>query len=148
VNTATNLFTFFFKASISSIFSFLSHSLFSLSFFFFSLNLFLMYFIRYFPHLHFQHYPKRPPYIPLPHSPTHSLPLFDPGVPLYWGIISVHAQSGSLSSDGLLGNLLIFMQLQSRASGYWLVNNVFQPIGLQIPLAAWIISLAPPLGAL
>jgi hypothetical protein len=41
--------------------------------------------IRYFPHLHFQCYPKCPPY-PTPHSPTHPLPLFGPGVPLYWGI--------------------------------------------------------------
>jgi hypothetical protein len=42
-------------------------------------------FIRYFPHLHFQCYPKSPPYPPT-HSPTHPLPLFGPGVPLYWGI--------------------------------------------------------------
>jgi hypothetical protein len=43
------------------------------------------FFISYFPHLHFQCYPKSPPYPP-PYSPTHPLPLFDPGVPLYWGI--------------------------------------------------------------
>jgi hypothetical protein len=30
----------------------------------------------------------------------------------------------------------------------WLVHNVFPPIGLQIPLAPWLLSLAPPLGAL
>jgi hypothetical protein len=41
--------------------------------------------IRYFPHLHFQCYPKSPPYQP-PQSPTHPLPLFGPGVPLYWGV--------------------------------------------------------------
>lgn len=41
--------------------------------------------IRYFPRLHFQCYPKGPPYPP-PQSPTHPLPLFGPGVPLYWGI--------------------------------------------------------------
>jgi hypothetical protein len=41
--------------------------------------------IRYFPHLYFQCYPRSPPYPPtLP--PTHSFPLFGPGVPLYWGI--------------------------------------------------------------
>ena len=40
---------------------------------------------RYFPRLHFQCYPKGPPYPP-PQSPTHPLPLFGPGVPLYWGI--------------------------------------------------------------
>jgi hypothetical protein len=40
------------------------------------------------------------------------------------------------------------MQLESRAPGYWLVHNVVPPIGLQIPLAPWVLSLAPPLGAL
>jgi hypothetical protein len=39
------------------------------------------------------------------------------------------------------------MQLESRAPGYWLVHNVVPPIGLQIPLAPWVLSLAPPLGA-
>jgi hypothetical protein len=53
-----------------------------LNFFFFRIN----FFIRYFPHLHFQCYPKSPQYTPPPHSPTHPLPLFGPGVPLYWGI--------------------------------------------------------------
>jgi hypothetical protein len=42
-------------------------------------------FIRHFSHLHFQCYPKSPPYPPR-HSPTHPVPLFGPGVPLYWGI--------------------------------------------------------------
>jgi hypothetical protein len=40
------------------------------------------------------------------------------------------------------------MQLESRALGYWLVHNVVAPAGLQISLAPWILSLAPPLGAL
>jgi hypothetical protein len=44
--------------------------------------------------------------------------------------------------------LLIHMQLESRAPGYWLVHNVVAPTGLQIPLAPWVLSLAPPLGAL
>jgi tellurite resistance protein TehA-like permease len=35
------------------------------------------------------------------------------------------------------------MQLESRAPGYWLVHNVVPPIGLQIPLAPWVLSLAP-----
>jgi hypothetical protein len=35
-----------------------------------------------------------------------------------------------------------------KSSGYWLVHNVVPPIGLQISLAPWILSLAPPLGAL
>jgi hypothetical protein len=88
------------------------------------------------------------PYTPPPTSlPTHSH-VFGPGIPLYWSIYSLHVQWASLSSDGRLGHLLIHMQLESRAPGYWLVHNVVPPIGLQIPLAPWVISLAPPLGAL
>jgi hypothetical protein len=83
-----------------------------------------------------------------PHSPTHPFPFFGPGVPLYWGIKSLPDQWASLSSDGRLGHLLIHMQLESRALGYWLVHNVVPPKGLQISLAPWILSLAPPLGAL
>jgi hypothetical protein len=51
-----------------------------------SYNVFFLYFLLdIFPHLHFQCYPKSLPYPPT-HSPTHPLPLFGPGVPLYWGI--------------------------------------------------------------
>jgi hypothetical protein len=32
--------------------------------------------------------------------------------------------------------------------GYWLVHIVVPPIGLKFPLAPWVLSLAPPLGAL
>jgi hypothetical protein len=51
-------------------------------FFFFSFFQFfsLIFFITYFPQLHFQCYPKSPP---PPHFPTHPLPFFGPGVPLY-----------------------------------------------------------------
>ena len=38
-----------------------------------------------------------------------------------------------------VGHLLMHMQLESRAPGYWLVHNVVPPIGLQIPLAPWVI---------
>jgi hypothetical protein len=56
-------------------------------FFLFFCFVFINFFIRYFPHLHFQCYPKSPPYPPPPTPlPTHPLPLFGPGVPLYWGI--------------------------------------------------------------
>jgi hypothetical protein len=37
---------------------------------------------------------------------------------------------------------------KDTSSGYWLVHIVVPPIGLQFPLAPWVISLAPPLGAL
>jgi len=48
---------------------------------------------------------------PIPSQPP--TPLFGPGVPLYWGIYSLHVQWASLSSDGRLGHLLIHMQLES-----------------------------------
>jgi hypothetical protein len=54
-------------------------------------------------------------------------------------------QWASLFTDGQLGHLLIHMQLETRAlGGYWLVHNVVPPIGLQTPLAPWVLSLAPP----
>ena len=91
--------------------------------------------------------PKVPHTLPPTSLPTHSH-FFGPGIPLYWGIYSLRVQWASLSSDGQLGHLLIHMQVESRAPGYWLVHNVVPPIGLQIPLAPWVLSLAPPLGAL
>jgi hypothetical protein len=36
----------------------------------------------------------------------------------------------------------------TSSRGYWLVHIVVPPIGLQIPLVPWLLSLAPPLGAL
>jgi hypothetical protein len=82
--------------------------------------------------------PKVPHTLPSTSLPTHSH-FFGPGVPLYWGINSLHVQWSSLSSDGRLGHLLIHMQLESRAPGYWLVHNVVPPIGLQIHLAPWVL---------
>jgi hypothetical protein len=58
----------------------------------------------------------------------------------------LHDQWASLSTDGRLGHLLIHMQLESRAPGYWLIHIVVPPIGLQIPLAPWVLSLALPSG--
>jgi hypothetical protein len=84
--------------------------------------------------------------IPSPPLPYPLIPIFfGPGVPLYWGIYSLLVQWASLSRDGRLSHLLIHMQLESRAPGYWLVHNVVPPIGLQIPLVPWVLSLAPPL---
>ena len=111
-----------------------------------ALLFFLPFFIRYLAHLHFQCYPKSPPYpppTPLPPTPT-----FWHWRSLYWGIYSSQVQWASLSSNGRLGHLLIHMQLESRAPGYWLVHNVVTPVGLQIPLAPWVLSLPPPLGAM
>jgi hypothetical protein len=62
----------------------------------------------------------------------------------------MHDQWASLSTDDQLGHLLIHLQLETQAGGggYWVVHIVLPPIGLQIPLAPWVLSLAPPLGAL
>jgi hypothetical protein len=108
-----------------------------LNFILFSLGIFLVYIFNAIPKVRHTHPPQ---------STTHPLPRFGPGVPLYWGIYSLQVQWASLCSDGRLGHLLIHMQLESRAPGYWLVHNVVPPIGLQFPLAPWVISLAPPLG--
>jgi hypothetical protein len=83
-----------------------------------------------------------------PHSPTHPFPFLALVFPCTGAYKVCLSQWASLSSDGRLGHLLIHMQLESRAPGYWLVHNVVPPIGLQIPLAPWVLSLAPPLGAL
>ena len=45
--------------------------------FFFKLGIFLVYIFNAIPKV---------PHIHPPQSPTHPLPLFGPGVPLYWGI--------------------------------------------------------------
>jgi hypothetical protein len=36
----------------------------------------------------------------------------------------------------------------TSSRGYWLVHIVVPPIGMHTPLAPWVLSLAPPLGAL
>jgi hypothetical protein len=42
----------------------------------------------------------------------------------------------------------VFISFRRGGGVYWLVHIVVPPIGLQIPLATWVLSLAPPLGAL
>jgi hypothetical protein len=108
---------------------------------------FFPFFIRYLAHLHFQCYTKSPPYPPTPTPLLTHCPFLALVFPCT-GAYKVCVSNGPLSSDGRLGHLLIHMQLESRAPGYWLVHNVVPPIGLQIPLAPWLLSLAPPLGAL
>jgi hypothetical protein len=84
--------------------------------------------------------PKVPPHSPLPPTPT-SWPWCSPvlrhikfaspiGLSFHWWPTRPH------------------MQLETRApGGYWVVHIAVPPIGLQIPLAPWVLSLAPPLGA-
>jgi hypothetical protein len=70
---------------------------------------------------------------PPPHSPTHPFPFLALVLPCTGAYKVCLSQWASLSSDGRLGHLLIHMQLESRAPGYWLVHNVV-PTGLQISL--------------
>jgi hypothetical protein len=39
-----------------------------------------------------------------------------------------------------------YAAMDTSSGGYWLIHIVVPPIGLQIPLAPWLLSLAPPLG--
>jgi hypothetical protein len=106
----------------------------------------IIFLIRYFLHLHFQCYPKSPPYppppLPFPLIPT-SWPWHSPvlrhikfarpmGLSFQWWPTRP-------SSD-------TYVARDTSSWGYWLVHNVVPPIGLQIPLAPWVLSLAPPLG--
>jgi hypothetical protein len=106
------------------------------------------FFIRYFLHLHFKCYPKSPLYPPLPCSPTHSFSLSGPGIPLYWGIQSLLDQGTSLPNDGQLGNLLLHMQLETRAMGVLVSSYCCSTYRVADPFSSWVLSLAFTLGAL
>jgi hypothetical protein len=89
--------------------------------------------------------PYQLPY-PLPHTPTPtSWPWHSPvqrqmkfvrpmGLSFYWWPTRP-------SSDTYAARI-------TSSGGYWVVHIVVPPIGLQIPLAPWVLSLAAPLGAL
>jgi hypothetical protein len=115
------------------------------SFFFLFFPLFK---IRYLFHLHFQCYPKSPPHAPPPTPPpTHSqfLALAFHCTEAYKFAqpmgLSFHWWPTRPSSD-------TYAARDTSSGGYWLVHIVVPPIGLQIPLAPWLLSLVPPLGAL
>jgi hypothetical protein len=102
--------------------------------------------IRYFPLLHFQCYPKSPPYPPptIPYPPT---PPFWPWRSPVLGHIKFASPMGLSFQRWLTRPSFDTLQLETRGPEYWLVRNVVPPIGLQFPLAPWVLSLAPPLGA-
>jgi hypothetical protein len=104
--------------------------------------------IRYFLYIHFKCYPKSflyplpalLPYLPTPSSWSwHSLAL---------GHIKFALPRGLSSQWWPIGHLLLHMQLEVRALWVGLVHIVVPPIGLQTPLAPWVISLSSTLGAL
>jgi hypothetical protein len=89
-------------------------------------------------------------------SPIPSLPLPYPPTPTSWPWrspvlkhikfatpmgLSFHWWPTRPSSDTYAARVM-------NSRGYWLVHIVVPPIGLQTPLAPWVLSLAPPLGAL
>jgi hypothetical protein len=106
-------------------------------------------FIRYLFHLHFQCYPKSPPHAPPPtppHTHSHFLALAFPCTEAYKVCtqpmgLSFHWWPTRPSSD-------TYAARDTSSGGYWLVHIVVPPTCLQIPLAPWVLSLAPPLGAL
>jgi len=89
--------------------------------------------------------PRVPPSPPLPYPPTPtSWPWRSPilrhikfarpmGLSFQWWLTKP-------SSD-------TYAARDRSSGGYWLVHIVVPPIGLQIPLVPWVLSLAPPLGA-
>jgi hypothetical protein len=91
--------------------------------------------------------PKDPPTLPYPllHPPTlTSWPWCSPVL----GHIKFACPMGLSFQWWPTRPSFITYAARVRAPGYWLVHNVVPPIGLQILLAPWVLSLAPPLGAL
>jgi hypothetical protein len=110
--------------------------------------MFIGFFIRYFLHLHFKCYPKSPLYPPPTLLPNPLTPASWPWhSPVLEHMIFPRPRA-SHPIDGQLGHPLLHMQLETQLLGYWLVHIVVPPIGLQTPLAPWVLSLAPSLGAL
>jgi hypothetical protein len=84
------------------------------------------------------------PPLPYPHTPT-SWPWCSPvlrHIKFAWPMgLSFHWWLARPFSD-------TYAARDTSSTGYWLVHIIVPPIGLQIPLAPSILSLAPPLGAL
>jgi hypothetical protein len=104
---------------------------------------FILFFIGYLFHLHFQCYPKSLPPAPQPtptfwpwHSPVlRQIKFARPmGLSFQWWLTRPSSAT--------------YAARDTSSRGYWVVHIVVPLIGLQIPLAPWLLSLAPPLGAL
>jgi hypothetical protein len=114
-------------------------------------RLYFVIFFEYLFHLHFQCYPKSPsppprlPYPPIPTSwPWHS-PVLRHIKFAQQMSLSFHWWPTRPSSDSYAAR---DTSLGVGVGWYWLVHIVVPPIGLQIPSTPWVLSLAPPLGAL
>ena len=102
--------------------------------------------IRYLFHLHFQCYPKSPPYPPPP-THSHFLVLAFPCTEAY-KVCKTKGPLFPMVDDHIRPSSDTYAARNTSSGGYWLVHIVVPPIGLQIPLAPWGLSLVPPLGAL
>jgi hypothetical protein len=115
--------------------------------YFILLKIFLFNFlIRYFLHLHFKCYPKSPPDPPPPY----------PSTPTFWHWHSPvlrdikFARQRGLSSQWWLTrpSTDTYAARDMSSGGYWVVHIVVPTVSLQTPSAPWVLSLAPPMGAL
>jgi hypothetical protein len=111
------------------------------------------------------------PFLVSPLKIPYPLPLlYNPPTPASWprhSPILRHrtftGQRASPSTDDRLGHPLLHMQLEPQVPpyvffdwwfsprehwGFWLIHIVVSPMGLQTPLASWVLSLAPSLGTL
>ena len=70
-----------------------------------------------------------------------------PGIPLYWGIESLQNEGPLLP---LIAEQVIFCCICSQRNELWgyCLIHIVPPIGLQTPLAPWVLSLSPSLGTL
>ena len=106
------------------------------------------YFIRYFLQLHFKCYPKSllyppPNLFPYPLTPN-SWPWHSPVL----GHIKLLDQGAFLPNDGQLGHLLLHMQLKTRALGLLVSLYCYSTYSVADSFSSWVLSVAPPLGAL
>jgi hypothetical protein len=96
--------------------------------------------IRYFLHLHFQYYPKSPPCPPptLPYPPT---PTSWPWCsPVLRHIKFARPMGRSFQWWPTRPSSDTYAARDKSSRGYWLVHNLVPPIGLQTPLAPWVLS--------
>jgi hypothetical protein len=106
------------------------------------------FFIRYFLNLHCKCYSERPLYPSPTLRPNPPTPASWPWHSPVLGHMIFTRPKASPPIDGRLGHPLLHMQLETQLLGYWLVHILVPPIGLQTPLAPWVLCLAPSLGAL
>jgi hypothetical protein len=110
---------------------------------------FFQFFIIYFLHLHFKCYPQSSLY------PVPTLLLYPPNPtswPWHFPVLEhiKFTRPRGLSSQWWMNrpSSAAYTARDTSSGGYWLVHMVVPPIRLQTPSALWVLSLAPPLGAL